>query len=368
MNFLEKLDKKNLKITEIIKKEALKQGVNVYIVGGVVRDIILGREVKDVDFLVEGSAVQFAHNANFKIKSTHEAFNTVKVLIDDEEIDIASTRKEIYKQEGALPTVIETGVKIEEDLKRRDFTINSIAFNILNGQITDTFSGIEDIKNKRLKVLHKKSFLDDPTRILRGLDFKYRLGFSFEQKTLELIKECVNNFNNEGLSIDRIYLTLNKVFSFPYSDEILKEILTEKIYKIWMKKTDLTLNDIELLKESEKIFKVKERTKLFISALESTFYIKPFLKDEFEIYEFFKKFNDVQLALYYFKTSDKNAIKYLEIKDISVFLTGDDLIKEGYPQGKIIGNILKALLRKKVLKKLKTKEDEIKFVKENFKL
>ena len=368
MNLLDKLQEKEKRIIDIVLNSNNEFKNKIYIVGGVVRDLLMERKIKDIDFLIEGSAIDFVKKSNLKVKSTHEPFNTVKVEILGEEIDIASTRIETYDYMGALPTVLKTGVNIEDDLKRRDFTINSIAYNLHSNKIIDPYFGQKDIKKGVLKVLHKNSFLDDPTRILRGLDFKYRFNFEFDENTASLIENCLETFNNEHLSIDRIYLTLNKIFSYSYSNKILKEILDKKIYKIWLNKTDLKEEDIEKLDLAKEIFNAAEQNKLYISALESFFYIKPPLKNNFEIYEFFKNFNNVQLALYYFKTNDKNAVQFLNLKNIKPEINGNDLKSLGFNEGKFIGIILKDVLKEKILNpnNFKTKQNEIDFVLNNY--
>lgn len=177
MNLLNKLNNKEKEIIDIILNSNNQYKNKIYIVGGIVRDLLMENQIKDIDFLIEGSAIEFAKVSGLKINSIHEAFDTVKVEVLGQEIDIASTRIEKYDFMGTLPNVLKTGVKIEEDLKRRDFTVNSIAYNLGTNQIIDPFQGQNDINNKVLKILHDKSFLDDPTRILRGLDFKHRFDF-----------------------------------------------------------------------------------------------------------------------------------------------------------------------------------------------
>lgn len=368
MNFLNKLNEKEKRIIDTVLNSNNEFKNKIYLVGGVVRDLLMEKKIKDIDFLIEGSAIDFAKNSNLKIKSIHEPFNTVKVEILGEEIDIASTRIETYDYMGSLPNVIETGVKIEDDLKRRDFTINSIAYNLHSNKIIDPYLGQEDIKKGVLKILHEKSFLDDPTRILRGLDFKYRFNFEFDENTTSLIKNCLETFNNEHLSIDRIYLTLNKIFSYSYSNKILADILNCEIYKIWQNKTDLKTSDIVELDKAKEIFNVFEQNKLYILALESIFYIKAPFKNDFEIYEFFKNFNNVQLALYYFKTKDESTLKYLKIKNIKPEINGHDLKKLGFSQGRFIGIILKDILKEKILNPnaFISKQSEIDFVLKNY--
>lgn len=360
--------KKNKKIIEIIKKTSNETKMKAYIVGGVVRDIILGGEIKDIDFLIEGSAIDFTKKADLKIKSIHETFNTVKVEILNTEIDIASTRIEKYPAPGCLPVVIETGVKIEDDLKRRDFTINSIAINLENNNLIDPFNGEGDIKSKKLKILHQKSFIDDPTRILRGLDFKYRFDFDFGENEKKLIKECTINYDNSQLSIDRIYLTLKKIFNSDNSDKILKDLLQNEIYKIWTQKIGIKINEITALYDAIKKFDAK-KSDICLMALNDCPYLKAHLADDFEIYNFFKKFNLNQLAFYYFKTKDENALKYLKLKDIKPLMTGKILMENGFMEGEIIGIILNSILKEKILNPQKFNDinDELDFVLNNFK-
>ena len=369
MNLIEKLDDKNKRILDIIKNYALQFNVNAYIVGGPVRDLIMGNLIKDIDFLIEGDAIQFAIKSGLKIKSIHEDFKTVKVEILDEIIDIASTRSENYPFMGCLPVLDKVGIKIEEDLKRRDYTVNAIALDIKTADIIDPYNGQEDIKKGVLKILHDKSFLDDPTRILRGYDFKYRFNFEFDENTKNLIQSCPENFDNSGLSIDRIYLTLNKIFKNPFADKILKEIIQNETYKIWTNKIGILTDEISALKQATELFKIEEKNKFYMMALENCPYIKVKFKDDFEIYNFFKKFNEVQLAFYYFKTGDNSALKYLKIKDIKPLITGKTLIDEGFSEGPVIGDILNSIQKEKILypNTLISAEDELNFAFKNFK-
>ena len=365
MNLIDKFDDKNKKIVDIIKNHAEAQKKNAYIVGGPVRDLLMGEKIKDIDFLIEGNAIEFALSAGLNIKSVHEDFKTVKVQILDETIDIASTRSEEYPSMGCLPKLKEVGIKIEKDLCRRDFTINSIALNISNGSIIDPFDGQGDIQKKVLKILHDKSFKDDPTRILRGFDFKHRFNFKFDKNTINLIKECPKNYDNTALSIDRVYLTLNKIFQNKNAGKILQDIIDFETYKIWTNKIGIKKEEIQHLEETVQLFEIKEKNRLFILALENVPQVKVSFKDNFEIYQFFKKFNDIQLAFYYFKTGDTSPIEYLKIKDIKPIVTGKTLIELGFEEGEIIGVILGSLLKEKILspEKYTTLEEELNFIK-----
>ena len=175
-----KFDKRIENFLKIILKNAQKIGLRVFFVGGIVRDNILNIKTSDIDILVLGNAIEFAKKLpdEIKIASFHKDFCTVKVEYDNLQIDIASSRTELYPYSGCLPVLDSVGVSLEDDVLRRDFTVNSLycelklVNNVITYELIDLINGLADIKNKTLKVLHKKSYIDDPTRILRGLDLQ----------------------------------------------------------------------------------------------------------------------------------------------------------------------------------------------------
>jgi tRNA nucleotidyltransferase (CCA-adding enzyme) len=163
-------------------------GDPVYLVGGAVRDLLLGRGRADIDLVVEGDAAALAERLGAEV-TAHERFGTAKVKLDGHEVDIAAARSESYPQPGALP-VVEPGVDLAADLQRRDFTINAMAIP-LNGEarLIDPHGGEADLATRRLRVLHDDSFVDDPTRALRAARYASRFGFGLEERTAELIRE-----------------------------------------------------------------------------------------------------------------------------------------------------------------------------------
>ena len=165
----------------------------LYQVGGAVRDELLRRKYLDVDFCYEGDAIKFAEGMD--IIRTNPDFGTVRVALDGEEIDIASTREEIYPKPGHLPVITKLGCTLEEDLKRRDFTINAMARRTTDGKLIDPFNGLGDLEERKIRVLHEKSFIDDPTRIIRALKFSVRLGFNLAKNTKRLQDEYLENIN-----------------------------------------------------------------------------------------------------------------------------------------------------------------------------
>ena len=172
-----------------------ERGVGVYLVGGFVRDLLLGVKDYDLDIVVERDGIGFAHALCEKLKANfvgHKAFKTATIIKDDgTKIDVATSRKETYPAPAALPQVSEGA--IEDDLMRRDFTINAIACHIDDGrfgELVDCCEGIADLKKKSIRVLHEKSFIDDPTRITRAVRFEQRLGFRIDAATRALMREA----------------------------------------------------------------------------------------------------------------------------------------------------------------------------------
>jgi tRNA nucleotidyltransferase (CCA-adding enzyme) len=176
-----------------LREQALAQDLKVYLVGGFVRDLILGVKNLDLDIVVEGDGIKFAEDfvkpQEGKI-IVHKHFGTATVFLEKIfKVDFSSARKEIYPKPAHLPIVSPGSLK--DDLFRRDFTINAMAISLAEGTIVDYFDGQDDLRNKKIRILHDLSFIDDPTRVLRGIRFEQRFNFSIESKTLKLLKEAV---------------------------------------------------------------------------------------------------------------------------------------------------------------------------------
>ena len=161
----------------------------VYVVGGAVRDLLLGRDPLELDFVVEGDAIAVARRTGGRVIA-HERFGTATVEAGGVTFDLASARRERYPRPGALPEV-ELGATLREDLARRDFTVNAIALHLADGSLIEHPGAREDLDERRLRVLHDRSFLDDPTRLLRLVRYAARLGFEVEPETDRLAAEAV---------------------------------------------------------------------------------------------------------------------------------------------------------------------------------
>ncbi|GMU65767.1 MAG: hypothetical protein AMXMBFR36_20410 [Acidobacteriota bacterium] len=166
---------------------ARRRGTRLAWVGGGVRDLLLGRDTVDLDLALEGDAAAFAADLAAELGgrlTEHSRFLTAALeLPDGRVLDLARCRRETYPAPGVLPTV--EPASLEEDLARRDFSINALAVQLAPGDpaVLDPTGGAADLAAGRLRALHAASFLDDPTRVLRGLRFELRFGFRFESET-----------------------------------------------------------------------------------------------------------------------------------------------------------------------------------------
>ncbi|HQP12633.1 MAG TPA: hypothetical protein PK470_07715 [Candidatus Omnitrophota bacterium] len=183
-------------LLECVSRAGEDAGIPVYIVGGTVRDILLHNRNVDLDCVVEGNAIALAQHVAKLVRGelkTHERFQTATVTSPDQvSIDFAMAREELYPRPGALP-VVRPGT-LEADLKRRDFTINAMAAALhgpTEGVLRDVYDGVLDLRRRYIRILHDSSFVDDPTRILRGIRFEQRLNFKFEPRTARLLKSAL---------------------------------------------------------------------------------------------------------------------------------------------------------------------------------
>ncbi len=216
-NLLEQLDASSLAIVQQVGLCADKLSVTAYLVGGPVRDLILKRPNLDFDFTVEGNGMRlaelFAEGQKGAKVVKYPAFKTATVFLPKgRAVDFVTARKEIYPRPGAMPVVKPSG--IHDDLFRRDFTINAIALGINSshwGEIVDPFLGIKDLKAGKIRILHEKSFIDDPTRILRAARFEQRLQFKIEPATFKILKHAIAQGALDSIKPQRCFKEYKKI-------------------------------------------------------------------------------------------------------------------------------------------------------------
>jgi len=213
-----------LSFMQVAGQVAQHQEESLYLVGGVVRDLLLGQTNLDLDLVVEGNATNLARQLVPIIQAKirlHPHFNTAKLQWDKWSVDLATARSETYARPGALPSVKPSS--LSNDLARRDFTINTMAIHLNPshyGELTDLHGGRDDLEHKLIRVLHEQSFIDDATRIWRGLRYEQRLDFRLERKTLELLNRDISMLDT--ISGDRIRHELELILKEKYPEKVLR--------------------------------------------------------------------------------------------------------------------------------------------------
>ncbi|MEI6857834.1 CBS domain-containing protein [Psychrilyobacter sp.] len=281
-----------LKIVEAVSK---KRGERVFLVGGIVRDLILGINNKDIDIVVEGDGIKFALELKDMLGAKkvriHEKFKTAVVVVhDDLKLDIASSRLEYYEYPTSLP-VVEYG-NIRDDMYRRDFSINAMALEIDSynfGKLIDFYGGYDDLATKKIRILHNLSFIEDPTRIIRAFRFAARYGFELEKDTEIFLKNAIADGFLKKISWTRVKQELEILFSdknltrgmeLLNKYKIFNEINPNIKYDLEMKKN---IEKLEILEDLLNFVKIKKWLLVFLIILENL------NKKELDLV--FKKFN-----------------------------------------------------------------------------
>ena len=215
----------NLSVLRCLRNRALNQSHSIYVVGGPVRDVLMGMPIRDLDFVVEGDGPELARWLAEQLGGevrVHPRFGTSTLILGSCRVDVVTARREIYPKPAALPQV--TPGTIADDLARRDFTINSLALPLAekNPEIIDVYSGIDDLRRCVIRVLHPKSFEDDPTRIFRALRYEQRLGFELEPGTLDYLNNAVRQGHLSSLTGDRIRHELEKILDEDHPEQALE--------------------------------------------------------------------------------------------------------------------------------------------------
>ncbi len=382
-------------LSEYIK---LNENVKIAFVGGYIRDLLIKRfhlkksfKTIDFDLVIEGSSLALAkfikkniRNVDICLIKEFELYNTVELNINDIKVDIASAREEKYCNPGFNPSVSDSSLK--DDLKRRDFSINAIAYEISSQTIYDPFHGIMHIQKKELHLLHKNSISDDPSRLLRCSKYATRLGFNISNESLNQSQVVINTWpwqctHNDfgykyppGISI-RIRMEIFEIIKYDNLTEIIKKL--EEWHVLALINEDILINKkfirgltwlkrlngnviLYIIKDSKSLERISDR--FFINQKE-----KNYLKDFFEIKEFLKN-NEKEFDNY----SPSSWTQFIEQKNLDPetvklliceggkfwrpFLrwliiyryiksnkNGEVLKKEGWKTGKVMGKEIKRL-------------------------
>lgn len=232
--FAEKL---NHPVFESIARISAEHNIKAYVVGGWVRDLLLGRESKDIDIVVEGSGIELAgllaasQSSSSKL-TVYKNFGTAMLRAGDWDIEFVGARKESYR-EGSRKPIVEDGT-FEEDISRRDFTVNAMAIGLHTsnfGQLIDLYNGHKDLENKILRtpLEPEVTYSDDPLRMMRAIRFSAQLDFSIECKSYEAIRKNAKRLRI--VSIERTMEEFNKIMLSPQPGKGLKALRSSGLLK-----------------------------------------------------------------------------------------------------------------------------------------
>jgi tRNA nucleotidyltransferase (CCA-adding enzyme) len=387
-----------LELVQNISAQADKLGQRVYLVGGVVRDLLLGYPNFDLDLVIEGDAVklaqQIAEISQTKLV-TYSRFGTANLSYGNFTLDMATARGETYAKRGALPLV--TPGTLSDDLSRRDFSINAMAISLASndyGELFDPHQGKSDLEHCLIRILHPESFRDDATRILRAIRYEQRLGFKLETQTARLLKRDIPMLDT--ISGDRIRHELELIlrekypeYAFKGLDElgILQRIspslkgdgwIVEKfdkarqlnkpdqlpplyfclfVYPLSEKENEQFIHRLNLPTKLSRALRDTLRLKSQLSFLD-----KSSLKPS-EIYYLLHEHEPLAIQANATATESSTVHGYLQLflaklRYVKTFLNGEDLKRLGISAGPELGKILQALHRAKLDGEVNTKADE----------
>ena len=413
IKYLKKLPQEIQELLHLFSDIAYRDNMPIYLVGGIVRDLILGVNNLDLDIVVEGDGIKFAECCASVLKARlmrHSRFGTATLIVNPKlKVDVATARRELYPQPASLPVV--TPGTLRDDLGRRDFTINAMAISIIKrdfGRLVDFFGGRSDLVHRRIRTLHALSFIDDPTRILRAIRFERRYNFKIEAETLSYLKQAIrlrmlekvhpHRLRDELIlvlkegeplrQIKRIKTLAGFVFISPrlsVSQVTHKHLSSIKRCVDWIKKDypkrreldvwliyfmglvdSLSLKDTQVIcgkfafprGDEKRILSYKKLKPAFIRELRQL-KIKPS-----RIFGLLEPLSYEVIIL--IKAKDKNRYLQKNIEDffqiyngMRVCICGDDLRRMGIRPGPYYQKIFTRVLKEKLEGKIKTKEQEL---------
>ncbi|MCF6248396.1 MAG: CBS domain-containing protein [Desulfobacula sp.] len=414
----QRLDNRIKQLIENIGQTGQDLGFSIFVVGGFVRDLLLNRQIDDIDIVVEGDGIEFAKAYAKKEGcriNTYKKFGTAVIIYPDNfKIDVASARLEYYKTPAALPIVEKSSIKL--DLARRDFTINTLAISLNPenfGTMIDYFGANRDLKDKTIRIIHNLSFVEDPTRIFRAIKFANRFGFKIGKVTSNLIKNAIKIDCFKNLSGLRVLSELKQIFEEENPIFAIKTMASYGLEKQIHKDLTFIPQTYDLLESVNKIlswhdllfvdetyprwavyfmailnrcpYKVATQicNRLKIPLKERRILLDRRLKSEKQLYviENSKEYSaqDLYWCLIHFNTeyilymmalakneTTKKAISnfYTHHRNIKPYLKGRDLLKLGIKPGPIYTNLLNNIINAKLEGKVKTKKQELLLVKE----
>jgi len=412
-NYCAQLDQRTYRMVRQIGRWADGQSTTAYMVGGMVRDILLKKKVLDLDIVLNKDAGRFARFVAKKCNGRallYPQFLTATVLLNNGmRIDFSVAREEYYSKGGALPKVKKGSTY--HDLFRRDFTVNAMGISINKenfGQLIDIFGGVDDISAKKLRVLHEKSFRDDPTRILRAIRFESRLGFRMERATLHYCKAAIKKKAFKTIKPERFYQefrkilqeksvvkslkrmghlnalnTLNSGIQLSFSQlytldrnicnhqrelNLLEDFDFGLLYFLSILKNVSPSQRMKIIKKFPvKKYEIKCVTQLsFIDSITREL-AKKSIKPS-SVYSLLKRLRQEVVGYMFFCTNNKfikkRITQYMRSLSVQLRITGNDIKRLGIDSQKKTGDVLNRIYCSKIDGEIITKRDELSLAKE----
>ncbi len=391
-----------LELVKDVSGQAAGLGQKVYLVGGVVRDMLLGYPNFDLDLVVEGDAVKLAQRVAETSRAklvAHHRFGTAKLRYENFTLDLATARKETYARPGALPVV--TSGTLKDDLIRRDFSINAMAVSLMAndyGELMDPYQSKGDLEDRLIRILHPKSFSDDATRILRAACYAQRFGFELETQTARLLKRDIPMLDT--ISGDRIRHEMEHIF-----EEKRPELVIGRLGNLGvLARIDPSLKGdgwiAEKFDRARRLGKSSQLSSIYFCllvysfseidierflarlniaarlsrAIRDTLRLKTTLRlldksslKPSEIYYLLKEYEPLAIHANAIASDSSVARRHLQLflrklRYVRTSLDGEDLKKLGIPAGPVMGKVLQTLHKAKLDGEVRTRADEKKLV------
>jgi tRNA nucleotidyltransferase (CCA-adding enzyme) len=378
----------------------------IYLVGGAVRDMFLKEKSLDMDFVLSDDAVIFGRKLNEYLSGDIKIYpetQTVNFKLNNLNFDFTTARREYYDEKSLIPIIEKASLK--EDLKRRDFTINTLAIDITDenfGRIFDFYGGYSDLRKKIIRVLHSLSFIEDPSRILRAIKYMIKFNFVLSVDTENLLKKAVELGSLRAKHSQRIMDELIELLSGDFAKKavlemerqgILKDIFklkrlsaakktrldkAENLLRVYKIKENRSLIFISIIMDGKNISEIKNILRFFsfrgriVNEIIKSYSImdkfhKKFTKlSEPELYFMLKSAGEFYILAYLTKAKGEeeliitrfmNKVRYIKLE-----ISGKDLKEFGLKEGPQYGHIFKELLKLKIAGKISSRSDEINYL------
>jgi tRNA nucleotidyltransferase (CCA-adding enzyme) len=341
--------------------DALRQiaeRVPAYLVGGAVRDLLLGLAGGDLDVAIEGDPEKLADLPGFELER-EGLFLTGRLHLDDLRIDVAQARAETYPQPGALPQV--RPATIADDLARRDFTVNAMAFPLArDGELLDPHGGAPDLGEELLRVLHNRSFVDDPTRALRAARYAARFGFELEPETERLLRES----DLSTVSDDRVQNELRRTAGEPDPAAVVRLIRDWGVMPSLDPEAPRRVAEVTRLAASEPWTGwVDPELAVTLAIVRPLPQIRELAaatpERPSEAVRLAERWDPAQLLVARALGAEWLDRYAAEWRQVGLEITGDDLLAAGIPEGPAIGRGLEAALSGKLDGELSGRDQEL---------